>query len=87
MSPHWKRTKNRYERGGMVTLSAGAAKTVPTSSFLPDVNRSPCALVSRLPQRRDRVPSRCGPGRDTAQRVKAARGGWLGVEGARSSWP
>ena len=57
----------------MVAQSAGAAEAVPMSPFLPDVNSPPCALVSRLPQRRDRVPSRCGLGRHTAQRVKAAR--------------
>jgi hypothetical protein len=38
--------------GGTVALSAGAAEAVPTSFFLPN--------VSRLPQRRDRVPSGAG---------------------------
>ncbi|HLZ63781.1 MAG TPA: hypothetical protein VKR06_43180 [Ktedonosporobacter sp.] len=67
--------------------SAGVAEAVPTFILLPDVSSPLCVPVSRLPQRRDRVPFRCGPRVRRAQRVKAARGGRLGAEGARSSWP
>src|SRR5260221_12520671 len=47
-------------RGGLVALSAGAAEAVPTFFSLPDVSRPRVVLVSRLPQRRDRVPSGAG---------------------------
>ena len=55
-----------------MACSAGAAETVPTS-FLLKVSSPPGAPVSRLPQRRDRVPVRCGLRLPTAQRVKTAQ--------------
>ena len=57
----------------MVARSAGAAESVPLRCHLPDVRSDLRALVSRLPQRRDRVPSRCGLLVPKAQRVKAAQ--------------
>jgi len=57
----------------MVAQSAGVAESVPRFLFLPDVSGSPRSPVSRLPQRRDRVPFRCGPRAPRARRVKAAQ--------------
>lgn len=78
----------RAPRGGEAqgSLSAGAAKSVPRSLLLLNVSVLLCISVSRLPQRRDRVPSRCGLRAKAARRVKAAQEG-RGAEGARSSWP
>ena len=67
-------------------LSAGAAKAVPTFILLPDVSDPLCVPVSRLPQRRDRVPSRCGLPLHRAWCVKAAQEGMWGGEGALA-WP
>jgi hypothetical protein len=68
-----KRMWDRLTGGGMVAQSAGVAESVPPCLHLPDVSSSPRALVSRLPQRRDRVPSRCGLSIPKARRVKTAQ--------------
>ena len=65
-----------------MACSAGVAQSVPTSLFLPTVSSPVDAPVSRLPQRRDRVPSRCGLSLPTAQRVKTAQEGVRGGRGA-----
>jgi hypothetical protein len=56
-----------------VAQSAGVAESVPPFLFLPDVSSSRRTPVSRLPQRRDRVPFRCGLRVHRARRVKAAQ--------------
>jgi len=66
----------------MAAQPAGVAQSVPPFLFLPDVSRSPRSPVSRLPQRRDRVPSRCGLRVHRARRVKAAQVGERAWEGA-----
>jgi hypothetical protein len=81
MSFHTPCTRHRRERGGVAACSAGVAQSVPTS-FLLKVSSPPDAPVSRLPQRRDRVPFRCGLSRPTAQRVKTAQEGTRGGRGA-----
>jgi hypothetical protein len=69
-----------------VAQSAGVAKSVPTSPFLPTVSHPQGVPVSRLPQRRDRVPSGAGQASRTTPRQGRAGGcAWDGW--ARSSWP
>jgi hypothetical protein len=60
----------RRRPGGQVSWSR---RIGPPFHLLLDVSSPPPAPVSRLPQRRDRVPSRCGPSVHTARRVKAAQ--------------
>ena len=66
----------------MAACSAGVAEAVPTSFLLLKVSRPSRASVSRLPQRRDRVPVRCGLSIHTARRVKTAQEAARGGRGA-----
>jgi hypothetical protein len=63
-------TDAQGRQGGPVSWSRRIGPPVPLSAGR---ERFPYVPVSRLPQRRDRVPFRCGLRADRAQRVKAAQ--------------
>src|SRR5260370_32416828 len=60
--PQQKRTREQAREGRHGGPVSWSRRIGPHVAFLLTVNRSPDVPVSRLPQRRDRVPSRCGPG-------------------------
>ncbi len=45
-----------------MALVSWSRRIGPHVDLLPPVSRPACIAVSRLPQRRDRVPFQCGPG-------------------------
>jgi len=75
---------SRSRWGGTVACSAGVAESVPTSpSCRPWAGASvPCMPVSRLPQRRDRVPSGAGRVSRTTPRQ-----GCEAKRSTRRAWP